>query len=127
MSREENAELAQPLRKALEVLDAEALGALYAEDAKIWHNFDGVAQTPAQNFKTFNWMKRKLKDFKVIDFRQDILDDGFLQHHVIAGTEPAVSAPCLVRAWCSNEKITRIEEYTDSAAFGPLMPSKTSD
>jgi uncharacterized protein len=127
MSREENAELAQALRKSLEVLDAEALGALYAEDAKIWHNFDGVEQTPEQNIKTINWMKRKLKDFKVTDFRQDILDDGFLQHHVIAGTEPAVSAPCLVRAWCSNEKITRIEEYTDSAAFGPLMPSKKND
>jgi ketosteroid isomerase-like protein len=126
MSREQNSELAQGLRKALEDLDAEALGALYADDAKIWHNFDGVEQTPEQNVKNFNWMKRKLKDFKVVDIRQDILDDGFLHYHLITGTEPPVSGPCLLRAWCADGKITRIEEFTDSAAYGPLIPSRKS-
>lgn len=124
MSHAESRQVADRLKRALEALDVDALGELYADDAAIWHNFDEREQTPEQNLKAVRWMKRTLADFTVSDFRQDILDDGFVQYHVISGSDPEISAPCLLRAWCAGGKITRIEEFTDSAAFGPLIPAR---
>ena len=103
--------------------DAEAVRACYAPDAKIWHNIDNVEQTVDQNMRSLDWFVRKLPDRLYTVQRLEALKDGFLQQHVLSATLPdgtawKMSACVVVRM--ANGRITRLDEYIDSAAAGAL-------
>jgi ketosteroid isomerase-like protein len=103
--------------------DADAVRACYASDAKIWHNIDNVEQTVDQNMKSLNWFVRKLPDRLYTVQRLEALKDGFMQQHVLSATLPdgtawKMSACVVVRM--AHGKITRLDEYIDSAEAGAL-------
>ena len=101
--------------------DTDPVKALYAEDIVLWHTNDRVNQTSADSIRTLAWINRHMKGVRYEELRVVALDDGFVQQHVMRADSPKVDMPCMLRAWCANGRITRIEEYFDSADAVPII------
>ncbi len=124
MSEIDYVAFAQRFVAAIQAGDAEAVRAFYAPDAKIWHNIDHIEQTVDQNLKSLAWFVRTLPDRTYRVQRIAPLPDGFLQQHVLEATLPngerwAMDACVVVRV--ENGKITRLDEYLDSAKTAQLV------
>jgi ketosteroid isomerase-like protein len=100
--------------------DGERLRGVYSPDVRIWHTFDGLEQTREENVRTLLWMHAHIGGVRYEDIRVSATEDGFVQQFVMRADEPAFEAPCMVRAWCTGGRITRLEEYVDSAHTRPL-------
>jgi ketosteroid isomerase-like protein len=116
-------DFAEHFVSALERGDAETARACYWPDAKIWHNTDKVEQTVDQNLKALAWFARTLPERRYRIVRREALSDGFLQQHVLETTLPdgrpfTLHACCVIKM--KNGKITRLDEYIDSAETKPL-------
>jgi ketosteroid isomerase-like protein len=115
---EDHAVLAKRFIDAVEAGDIETVGSIYAAEAEIWHNNGQRTESRDQNLATMrkfigfaptrHYTKRKITPFP----------DGFLHQHVIIADatsgERIELAACIV---CKvvDGKITRLEEYIDSA------------
>ncbi|KOS57666.1 nuclear transport factor 2 family protein [Rhodococcus rhodochrous] len=116
-------DLADRFFAAVRAGDADTLTHLYAPDARIWHNDDGCEQTVEENLRVLRWLTRTLADFRYEDVRRDAIPDGFVQQHVVRGTLPGhgpLEVPAALFVRVVNGRITRIDEYVDSAAIRPL-------
>ena len=110
--------LATSLFAAIEGGDIEAVRAIYAPDAVIWHNTDGLEQDVDTNLRVLRWVVRNISERRYGDIRRVVLDDGFVQQHVLNGVGPngrAFSLPAMLRVWVSDGRVTRLDEYLDSA------------
>jgi ketosteroid isomerase-like protein len=111
-------ELADRLFAAIEAGDIDAVRDMYSYDAVIWHNYDGVEQSAEQNLRVLQWVVENLSQRNYEDVRRIPTPTGFVQQHVLRftradGTRQEIPA-CMV-ATCADGKITRIDEYLDSA------------
>lgn len=116
-------DLADRFFAAVERGDEATLTELYAPDARIWHNDDGLEQTVPANLRVLRWLARTLEDFRYEDVRRHILPDGFAQQHVVRGTLPGhglLTIPAALFVRIESGRICRIDEYVDSAATRPL-------
>ncbi len=116
-------DLAERFMGAIQAGDAEAVRACYAPDAKIWHNNDGLEQTVDQNLKVLSWIARKLPERHYRVLSREALKDGFLQQHVLEATLPdgtAWAMPACVVVRMKDGKVTRLDEYLDSAHSAAL-------
>ncbi len=118
MTEAEKLAFAEKFLGAIESGDTETVRACYAPDAQIWHNNDGVTQTVEQNMKVLGWFMAKLPDRHYRLVRRVALPDGFLQQHVLEATLPDGTRwemPACVIVRIENGRITRLDEYLDSA------------
>ena len=127
MTAQEYLDLAERFIGAIQAGDAETVRACYAPDARIWHNNDGLEQTVDENMRVLNWFMRTLPDRGYRVTRREALPDGFLQQHVLEATLPdgapwAMDACLVVRV--ANGRITRLDEYIDSAKAAELTAKK---
>ena len=103
--------------------DVDAAIAMYTDDATVWHNFDEVDQTPAQNAKTLRALHRLIPGFRYEDIRRTVLTDGFWQQHVLCADTAAgggcgeMRIPAALRVTLRDGRISRLEEYLDPAPF----------
>jgi ketosteroid isomerase-like protein len=114
----ETLDLAERFIRAVESGDLDAVKAAYAPDAVIWHNFDGVEQGPEDNLRILSWFARALPGRRYRIVRREALADGFFQQHIVEATLPdgtAWSMPACLVVKVSDGKITRLDEYLDSA------------
>jgi ketosteroid isomerase-like protein len=115
--------VAERLFDAIPKGDLEAVRALYAPDARIWHNHDGIVQDPAANLQVLGWVVKNIRDIRYEQVRREATPTGFVQQHVMRGTAPGGKpfelAACIV---CTvvDGRITRLDEYLDSAQLGAL-------
>jgi ketosteroid isomerase-like protein len=100
--------------------DGDRLRAVYHPDVLIWHTFDRAEQHREANIRTLRWMFRHVSGLRYDEVRVAVTEDGFVQQHVMRAERPRFEAPCMLRAWCSDGRITRLEEYVDSAHTRPL-------
>ena len=88
-------------------------------NAKIWHNTDRQEQTPEDNRQTLAGMVTRISERVYADRRIDVFPEGFVQQHVLHGTRiqdgERLSLPACVICRVENGKITRLDEYFDSA------------
>jgi ketosteroid isomerase-like protein len=109
--------LADRVMCAIESGDLPAIAACYAPDARIWHNFDGVAQTLEENLATMAWLDKRLSGRKYEIVSRHAFDGGYVQQHVLTGTltsgEPFRMPACLV-VQVVDGKIARLDEYLDT-------------
>ena len=129
MSPQDYLDFAGRFVAAIQDGDIEAVRALYAPDARIWHNNDGLEQTVDQNLKVLGWFARTLPDRRYRVTRREALPDGFLQQHVLEailadGTPWTLDACVVVRM--ENGLITRLDEYLDSVQAAALQPKAHS-
>jgi uncharacterized protein len=120
----EHLELAERLFKAIEAGDIDAVRDIYAPDAAIWHNTDGLTQVPADNLRTLSWIATNLRDVSYTEIRRSATDDGFVQQHVLVATNRAgqrVEVPACIVTTIADGHITRLDEYLDSAVVAQIM------
>lgn len=108
---------------AVQAGDADYMRQCYAPGAAIWHNTDGIEQTIDDNVKVLEWFIRTLPNRQYTVLRREPLSDGFVQQHVLSATLPdgtpwKMDACVVVKM--ADGKITRLDEYIDSAAGAKL-------
>lgn len=123
MTDDDRLDLAARLFAAIEAGDVDGVAALYAPDVVVWHNDDGRAQTGAENLRVLTWLVTHCSDVRYDDVRRSATATGFVQQHVLRATGPsaqAVEVPACIVATCAEGRITRIDEYLDSAHLTSL-------
>ena len=120
----EHLDLAERFFKAIEAADIDAVKEIYAPDAEIWHNTDGLTQTRDDNARTLNWVTTNLQGMAYTQIRRSATDEGFVQQHVLVATNRAgrrVEVPACIVVTIADGHITRLDEYLDSANVAQIM------
>ena len=107
--------------------DGSDLFNIYTEDAVIWHNHDNREQTVAQNVKLLERMPQWVTDREYADRRFQVFEGGVVQQHTLKGTRISTGEPIALHAVCvvlvnEDGRITRLDEYFDSAEAAKLAP-----
>jgi len=104
--------------------DIEGVRATYAPTCLIWHNNDGSEQTVEQNLRVLGWVVQNVRELRYEDIRRAETPTGFVQQHVLRGRAPSgaeVAIPACIVCRVENGRITRLDEYLDSAHVAPLL------
>jgi ketosteroid isomerase-like protein len=116
--------LADRFFAAVEAGDLATVREIYAPDAEIWHNTDGLVQGPADNARTLGWIAANLRDVRYTQIRRSATGTGFVQQHVLVATNRAgqrIEVPACIVAVVRDGRITRLDEYLDSASVASIM------
>jgi ketosteroid isomerase-like protein len=111
--------LAKIFFDGLEQGDISILRKVYAPDVEIWHNTDGLTQTLEENETTLTGFVSRISNRKYSQRRTEAFPGGFVQQHVLTGVRKdgvSVSLPACIICQVKNGKVTRLDEYFDSAA-----------
>lgn len=113
------AALAKKFFDGIEAGNIAILREVYAPDVKIWHNTDGLVQTLEDNVATLTGMVERIPTRRYADRRVHTFPGGFVQQHKLIGTKKsgnAVELEAVIVCAVENGRITRLDEYFDSAA-----------
>jgi ketosteroid isomerase-like protein len=115
-------ELAERFFSAIERGDVEAVKAIYAPDARIWHSHDLAEQSVEENLRVLAWMARNLTGRRYRVHRRVAIPGGFLQQHTLEATTVGgpFSMPACIVVEVRDGRIARLEEYLDSARVAEL-------
>jgi ketosteroid isomerase-like protein len=104
---------------AIEQGDIATMQGSFAPGAEIWHNTDELIVTPEQTAKTLTAMVARITDREYADRQLTAFPGGFVQQHVLKGKRVhdggEVRLPCAIICKVMDGKITRLDEYFDSA------------
>jgi ketosteroid isomerase-like protein len=112
---------------ALEAGDIETLREIYAPDAVIWHNDDLIEQPVNENLKVLQGLHRAVSGLRYDIVRRASTGDGVLQQHVLRGLLPdgtEVELHAAMYLQVRDGRITRIEEYLDSARRSSIRAAR---
>ncbi|MFW0797410.1 nuclear transport factor 2 family protein [Gordonia sp. CPCC 205515] len=115
--------LADRFFAAIEAGDVDTLRRLYAPDAIIWHNDDGLEQSVDDNLRVLRWLSRTVMGLSYTDIRRITHDAGFVQQHVLRGEIDGVGpveVPAALFVTVADDRIIRLDEYVDSAGTRPF-------
>jgi len=115
---EEIKALAKTFFDCVESGDVDRLVACYAPGARIWHNTDGLEQSPEDNGRTLKGFVAWIADRRYDERRINVFPGGFVHQHLLRGVRrdgAAVSLPACIVCQVEDGKITRLDEYFDSA------------
>ena len=105
--------------------DMDGVLACYAPDARIWHNTDGLEETPEENVRTLTASGTRVVDREYVDRRLEVFPTGFVQQHVLRGTRvhdgAIVELPACLVAEVRDGRITRLDGYFDSARVAQFV------
>ncbi|MEX2205692.1 MAG: nuclear transport factor 2 family protein [Myxococcota bacterium] len=124
MNEREVLELADRFFDAIPKGDLETVRAIYAPDARIWHNNDGVTQNVAQNLAVLGWVTKNIAGLRYEEVRRHVTPSGFVQQHVLRGIAPngkPLEVPACILCTVVNGRITGLDEYLDSAQIAALL------
>src|SRR5215469_10098411 len=68
--------------------DIDAVRAIYAPDAVIWHNDDLIEQPVEENLKVLAGLHKAVSGLRYEIIRRVPSDDGVIQQHVLRGNLP---------------------------------------
>ncbi|MBK7328157.1 MAG: nuclear transport factor 2 family protein [Dehalococcoidia bacterium] len=118
-----NLELCDLFFAAISRGDIDAVRAIYAPDAVIWHNDEKAEQTPDRNLKVLGWVTRNIRDMRYEEVRRHETPTGFVEQHVLRGVAPngaPLEIPACIVCEVRDGHITRLDEYLDSAQTAAL-------
>lgn len=124
MNSDDPLQLAERLFAAIMASNVEAVRDIYAPDAVIWHNNDGVEQSVDDNLRILQWVVTNIDSLRYENVRRQGTETGFLQQHVLRGNAPngrQLNIPACIVCTVRDGRITRLEEYLDSAHIAPLL------
>lgn len=104
--------------------DLEAIRAMYAPDAVVWHNYDRASQTVEENLRVLGTLPSVVENFRYEDVRRQATTHGFIEQHVVRGTTPSgeeLDIPSCIVCTVVDGRITRLDEYFDSSHIAPLF------
>ncbi|MBP6011530.1 MAG: nuclear transport factor 2 family protein [Alphaproteobacteria bacterium] len=114
--------VAERFFSAIEKGDIDAVRAIYAPNARIWHNHDRKDQTVEENLRILSWMSKNLTNKRYQVQRRVAIPGGFLQQHVLLAETAGgpFEMPACIIVEVNNGRIARLEEYLDSAQANRL-------
>lgn len=118
------AQLANDLFAAIERGDVDAVADCYADDVVVWHNTDGIESTKAQNLAVLTGFVARVPTRRYENRRLIETSDGFVQQHLLVGVHAngkRVELPACIVCSVKDGKITRLDEYLDSAQVGAFI------
>jgi ketosteroid isomerase-like protein len=116
-------EVAGRLFAAIEQGDIDGVAACYADDVVIWHNDSNRTEDRSRNLRTLAWVIANVREVRYEEVRRQATADGFVQQHVLRGIAPggaALALPACIVCTVVDGKITRLDEYLDSAQTAVL-------
>ncbi len=111
--------LAKRFFDGLEAGNIGILREVYAPEVGIWHNTDNLVQTLAENEATLTGFISRISERKYDERQVHAFPGGFVQQHVLRGTRKdgeRVSLHAVIICQVKDGRITRLDEYFDSAA-----------
>lgn len=123
MNEREILELADRFFRAIPKGDLETVRAIYAPDVQVWHNNDGATQNVEQNLAVLGWVTKNIAGLRYEEIRRQATPSGFVQQHVLRGTAPngkPLEVHACILCTVVNGRITRLDEYLDSAQIEAL-------
>ena len=120
MTQNEIRELAVRFFDAIEAGDIETVRGIYSETARVWHNIDGKESSREENLRTLEGFIQAVPTRRYTDRRLSTFDDGFVEQHLLVGelgNGKKVSLPACIVCEVKSGRITRLDEYFDSAAL----------
>lgn len=113
------ARLAQSFFDAIEAGDIDAMQDHFSPDAEIWHNTDEAIVSVPQTALVLSGMVSRIDAIQYAERRVTPFEGGFIQQHALIGRRKsdggAVRLPCAILCRVEQGKITRLDEYFDSA------------
>ena len=112
------AALATRLFDCIEQGDVEGVAQCYAPDLVVWHNFDELDQPREANLATLAGLIARISERRYERRRLNVFEGGFVQQHVLTGVRrdgARVSLPGVLVGRVRDGRITRLDEYLDSA------------
>lgn len=106
--------------------DLDAVRSMYAPDAVVWHNYDGVEQNVEENLRVLRWATSHIAGFRYEEVRRTATATGFMEQHVLRGTAPngeELRVPACIVCTVRDGQIMRLDEYLDSAQIAALTAS----
>jgi uncharacterized protein len=115
-------DVAERFFRAVEAGDIEAIRAIYAPEARIWHNHDRLEQTVDENLRVLAWVAKNLTNRRYRVQRRVAIPGGFMQQHVLEAEAAGgpFSMPACIVCEVRDGRIIRLEEYLDSAQANHL-------
>lgn len=120
------AALAKRFFDSIEARDIEGVAACYADDVVIWHNTDGKVEDKSRNLKVLGRFTAHIKGIRYDERRLSVFPGGFVHQHVLRGQRPdgvAVELPAAIICAVRDGRITRLDEYFDSAQVATFTGS----
>jgi ketosteroid isomerase-like protein len=114
--------LARRLFDAIERGSIDDVRDIYAPDAVIWHNTDGLETSPAENLAVLGAFVGRISERRYQERQLKVFPGGFVQQHVLTGLRRdgrRLRLPACLVCSVENGKITRLDEYFDSVAVAP--------
>ena len=112
-------ELASELRRAFQDRDINAIRALYGEDVVVWHNYDQIERDREQSLQSAQWVVEEMAEFNIDECEIFPIDGGYIQQCVFRGVykenKGAMETYAMIRIYCSDGKVDRVEDYSDPA------------
>ena len=117
MNGEDVHTLADRIFKAIEAKDLVGIRSCYHDDATIWHNYDGHAQTVEENLSLLQRLCGLASSLRYTEVDRITNATGFVQRHVLEVQvgECVVRIPACLVVEADTGRIRRIYEYMDSA------------
>jgi ketosteroid isomerase-like protein len=128
MTPDEITALADRFFGAIQRGDVAEVTSCYAPDVTVWHNFDQRDQTRDENVAVLAWLVANVRNRCYEEVRRLVIDGGFVQQHVLRGTAPngePLEVPAMVRVYCDEGQVTRLEEYLDTAQVAVLRRARS--
>ena len=116
--------LAERFMTAVTAGDIRTVREIYVDDAVIWHNNDRSSQGVEENLRVLEWMQRNIADVRYEEVQRLATDSGFVEQHVLRGRTlmgAELDVPACLVCTVVEGRITRLEEYLDSAHLAPLL------
>lgn len=114
---------------ALEAGDIDTLTAIYTDDARIWHNDASGEQGVEDNLRTLRGLQQVVTGLHYEIVRRLPVDGGVFQQHVLRGRLPdgtGIAMPAAMYLTVADGRVSRIEEYLDSAQAAPIRAARAA-
>ncbi|KAL6241889.1 hypothetical protein RBB50_011134 [Rhinocladiella similis] len=104
---------------AIEDADIDTVYDTMAPNCEVWHNYDETIVDREFTKRVLGGMVQRIDNVKYLDRRLVVYSGGFCQQHIVLGTRKCdgekVRLPAALICKVENDKITRIDEYFDTA------------
>ena len=120
MAAEKIRALATRFFDAIENGDIGTIKNTYAESAVVWHNTDGAESSREENLRVLEGFIAAVPKRRYMRRRLEVFEGGFVQQHLLEGTLAdgrKVSLSACIVCEVRDGRITRLDEYFDSAAL----------
>ena len=120
-------DVAAQLFRAIESKSVAGVAALYDDAVGVWHNFDNAVQNKTDNLKVLEGLTKSVAQIRYEVLERHTVGDRVIQRHDLHCTLASgktFTIPACIFITVMNGKITRIDEYLDTAQVNQLRAAQ---